>query len=28
MGLVPQPGLLPVINLQSLQVRMIDFRPE
>src|SRR5579864_1808936 len=26
MGLVPQPGLLPVINLQSLQVRMIDFR--
>jgi DNA polymerase II small subunit len=28
MGLVPQPGLLPVINLQSLQVRMIDFRSE
>jgi DNA polymerase II small subunit len=26
MGLVPQPGLLPVVNLQSLQVRMIDFR--
>ncbi len=28
MGLVPQPGVLPVINLQSLQVRMIDFRSE
>jgi DNA polymerase II small subunit len=28
MGLVPQPGLLPVVNLQSLQVRMIDFRSE
>ncbi len=28
MGLVPQPGLLPVINLQSLQVRMMDFRSE
>jgi DNA polymerase II small subunit len=26
MGLVPEPGLLPVINLQSLQVRMMDFR--
>src|SRR5438132_1337156 len=28
MGLVPQPGLLPVVNLQSLQVRMMDFRSE
>ncbi len=28
MGLVPQPGVLPVINLQSLQVQMIDFRSE
>ncbi len=28
MGLEPQPGLLPVINLQTLQVRMIDFRSE
>src|SRR5438132_174071 len=28
MGLVPQPGLLPVVNLQSMQVRMMDFRSE
>src|SRR3989442_1775621 len=28
MGLTPQPGLLPVVNLQSLQVRMMDFRSE
>jgi DNA polymerase II small subunit len=28
MGLMPQPGLLPVVNLQSLQVRMMDFRSE
>ncbi len=26
MGLVPQPGLLPVVNLKSLEVRMMDFR--
>src|SRR5713101_4323373 len=28
MGLVPQPGLLPVVNLMTLQVRMMDFRSE
>ncbi len=28
MGLVPQPGLLPVVNLKTLEVRMIDFRSE
>src|SRR5256712_2757381 len=28
MGLTQQPGLLPVVNLQSLQVRMMDFRSE
>ncbi|HZY94160.1 MAG TPA: DNA-directed DNA polymerase II small subunit [Candidatus Bathyarchaeia archaeon] len=28
MGVVPQPGLLPVINLKTLDVKMIDFRPE
>lgn len=28
MGLIPQPGLLPVINLQTLQVRMMDFRSD
>jgi DNA polymerase II small subunit len=26
MGLIPQPGLLPVVNLQTLDVKMIDFR--
>ena len=26
MGLVPQPGLLPVVNLKTLEVRMMDFR--
>ncbi len=28
MGLVPQPGLLPVVNLKTLEVRMMDFRSE
>jgi DNA polymerase II small subunit len=26
MGLIPQPGLLPVINLNTLEVKMMDFR--
>lgn len=28
MGLMPQPGLLPVVNLKTLDVKMIDFRSE
>ena len=28
MGLIPQPGLLPVVSLQTMQVRMMDFRSE
>jgi DNA polymerase II small subunit len=26
MGLVPKPGILPVVNLQTLDVKMINFQ--